>query len=72
MKQRLTYLLRDPSKFSLERIQVSETSVQLNGLDAAKEQHLTLSLSELPQEVLQTMDRLNLSSADVQIRSCKY
>lgn len=51
MKQRLTYLLRDVSEFNPDQIDVSANSIRVNGLEGAKEQHLTIGLSELPYEV---------------------
>lgn len=51
MKQRLTYLLRDPKEFSLSQVRVTTESTSVEALDAAKEQHLTFGFDELPQEV---------------------
>lgn len=51
MKQRLTYLVKDVSTFDLDKLEVTKDSFLVQGLHAAKEQHLTIGLDELPQEV---------------------
>jgi hypothetical protein len=55
MKQRITYVVKDPDSFSPELLEVkkdgSQDSFVLNGVQAAKEHRITLGLDELPTEV---------------------
>jgi hypothetical protein len=55
MKQRITYVVKDPDSFSPELLEVkkdgSRDSFVLNGVQAAKEHRITLGLDELPTEV---------------------
>jgi len=57
MKQRITYVVKDPESFSPEHLEVkngdwSSTRFTLKGVDAAKEHRITFGLDELPEEVL--------------------
>jgi hypothetical protein len=55
MKQRITYVVKDPDSFTPELLEVkkdgSKDSLVINGLQAAKEHRITLGLDELPSEV---------------------
>jgi hypothetical protein len=55
MKQRVTYVVKDPDSFTPELLEVkkdgSKDSFVVNGLQAAKEHRITLGLDELPSEV---------------------
>jgi hypothetical protein len=55
MKQRITYVVKDPDSFSPELLEVekdgSRDSFVLSGVQAAKEHRITLGLDELPTEV---------------------
>ena len=53
MKQRITYVVKNPEKFSPEQLVVKDdsTSLTLNHVHAAKEHRITLGLDELPGEV---------------------
>jgi hypothetical protein len=55
MKQRITYVVKDPDEFTPEQLQVKQDghkdSLSLNGVHAAKEHRVTLGLDELPREV---------------------
>lgn len=52
MKQRITYLLRDgDAEIESNQVEVTPSSVNVNGIDAAKEHRITLGFDELPQEV---------------------
>ncbi|EON66513.1 hypothetical protein W97_05758 [Coniosporium apollinis CBS 100218] len=55
MKQRITYLLREPDELRTEHLEVTGKSLIINNLKAAKEHRLTLSLSELPNEVSEVL-----------------
>ncbi|KAJ4303077.1 protease B nonderepressible form [Kalmusia sp. IMI 367209] len=48
MKQRITYLVKDPDSFTPEKLNVKDGSLTLNGVEAVKEHRLTFSLDELP------------------------
>jgi len=51
MKQRITYIVRNPEQFTPELLEVNRTSFTVKGLNAAKEHRITFSLKELPREV---------------------
>ncbi|KAF2095065.1 protein pbn1 [Rhizodiscina lignyota] len=51
MKQRLTYILKDASTFDPSQLKVTKDSIEVTGLDAAKEQHLTFGFDELPPKI---------------------
>lgn len=51
MKQRLTYVVKDPEIFSPDQLSVTGSSLGLKNVDAAKEHRITLGLGELPNEV---------------------
>ena len=54
MKQRITFLVKDPESFTPERLEVEEDgSLSLKDIEAVKEQRLTFSLDELPLVVYQ-------------------
>jgi hypothetical protein len=66
MKQRITYVVKDPDSFTPELLHVkkdgSRDSFILSGVQAAKEHRITLGLDELPTEVrlyLRTILRCN-------------
>lgn len=61
MKQRLTYLVKDVSNFNLDQLEVTKDSFSVRNLQAAKEQHLTIGLDELPQEVTIDVDVGNVA-----------
>jgi hypothetical protein len=53
MRERITYILRDQqSGLDPSDLTVTDSSITLPGIDAAKEHQITLSFSELPQEVI--------------------
>jgi hypothetical protein len=56
MKQRITYVVKQPDEFSPEQLEVKTDSngpvFTIKNVDAAKEHRLTLGLDELPDEVL--------------------
>ncbi|CAO2649461.1 Nn.00g068460.m01.CDS01 [Neocucurbitaria sp. VM-36] len=53
MKQRITYVVKDPDAFTPEQLVVQEdgTGLALNNVHAAKEHRITLGLDELPSEL---------------------
>jgi hypothetical protein len=55
MKQRITYVVKDPDSFTPELLEVKKDgkkdSLIVKGLQAAKEHRITLGLDELPSEV---------------------
>lgn len=51
MKQRITYFLRDERGIDPATLDVSKDSLQIPGLNAAKEWRITAGVPELPQEV---------------------
>ena len=52
MKQRLTYLLRDgDAELGVEQVRVSDSTLAVDGINAAKEHRITVGFDELPQEV---------------------
>jgi hypothetical protein len=51
MKQRITYLVKDPDTFTPEKLQVKDASITLDAVEAVKEHRITFSLDELPAEV---------------------
>lgn len=54
MKQRITYLVKDPDTFTPEKLQVKDASLTLDAVEAVKEHRITFSLDELPVEVCAT------------------
>jgi hypothetical protein len=58
MKQRITYLVKDPGSLHPSNIEVTDDSVAIKSFDGAKEHHVTLSLAELPRDVrnMKTVD----------------
>lgn len=51
MKERITFIHNTDGDFDAERLIVAKTSVQIKALKASREERLTLSPHELPQEV---------------------
>ncbi|KAF2474115.1 PIG-X-domain-containing protein [Lindgomyces ingoldianus] len=51
MKQRITYLVRNPDEFTPEQLAVKPSSIALRKVNAAKEHRITLGLEELPDEL---------------------
>jgi hypothetical protein len=55
MKQRITYVVKDPDSFTPEQLEVKkdshESTFSVKGLQAAKEHRITLGLDELHSEV---------------------
>lgn len=51
MKQRITYLVPNADDFNPDLLTVTDTSLSLHNVKAAKEHRITFGLSELPQEV---------------------
>ena len=55
MKQRITYVVKNPDTFNPDLLEVkkdgSKDSFAVSGLEAAKEHRITLGLDELPSEV---------------------
>jgi hypothetical protein len=55
MKQRITYVVKDPDSFTPELLDVkkdgSRDTFAISGVQAAKEHRITLGLDELPTEV---------------------
>jgi len=55
MKQRITYVLKDPERFTPNLLELkkdgSKDSFVISGVQAAKEHRITLGLDELPSEV---------------------
>jgi hypothetical protein len=58
MKQRITYVVKDPNAFSPEQLEVvkqdgsSLAKFTVKDVNAAKEHRITMGLDELPGEVL--------------------
>jgi hypothetical protein len=56
MKQRITYVVKNPDSFMPEQLEVqkhdTKDAFSLKGVEAAKELRITLGLDELPSEVL--------------------
>jgi len=51
MKRRVTYIQRPEAPFAPEQISLYSNSVQIDGLDAAREDRITFDLDDLPEEV---------------------
>jgi hypothetical protein len=52
MKERITYIVRDPSKgYDPSNLEVTKSSLAVSSLGGAKEHQITFSLADLPQEV---------------------
>jgi hypothetical protein len=51
MKQRITYLLHEPGGIDPASLDITNDSIKLPNLKAAKEWRVTLATKELPQEV---------------------
>jgi hypothetical protein len=55
MRQRITYVVKDPDTFTPDLLEVTKDgpkdSFAVSGVQAAKEQRITLGLDELPTEV---------------------
>ncbi|ORY16171.1 PIG-X protein [Clohesyomyces aquaticus] len=51
MKQRITYIVRDPDAFTPEQLVVKDDFFAVEQVSAAKEHRITLGLSELPEEL---------------------
>lgn len=51
MKQRITYLVKDPDTFTPEKLEVKDGSLSLDAVEAVKEHRITFGLDELPAEV---------------------
>lgn len=52
MRERVTYILRDPQAgFNPSKLEVTESSFSVLGVNAAKEVAATFSVGDLPQEV---------------------
>ena len=55
MKQRITYVVKNPEEFTPEQLKVDKDLIgpwfALTDVDAAKEHRITLGLDELPNEV---------------------
>lgn len=51
MKRRITFIQRPESPFVPEQVSISPAAVSVHGLDAAREDRITLSLDDLPDEV---------------------
>jgi hypothetical protein len=52
MKERVTYIIRKPEQgFDPSGLEITNSSLAVSSLDAAKEHQVTLGLEELPQEV---------------------
>jgi hypothetical protein len=68
MKERITYIIRDPSKgYDPSNLEVTKSTIAVASLDGAKEHKITFSLAELPQEVstmsgMNTLQRYGLES----------
>jgi hypothetical protein len=60
MKQRITYVVKNPDEFSPEQLEVKQSSkgpsFTIKNVDAAKEHRITLGLDELPDEVLSNIE----------------
>jgi hypothetical protein len=48
MRERITYIVRNPSEFHPKQLGTSKASFAVNSLDAIKEQSITLSTKEIP------------------------
>lgn len=51
MKRRITYIQRPEAPFAPEQVSLLSNSVQIQGLDAAREDRITFDLDDLPEEV---------------------
>ena len=51
MKERITYVIRDPDAFSPDQLRVNDTAFDTHLLPAAKERRLSFSFAEIPHEV---------------------
>lgn len=55
MKQRITYVVKNPDDFTPEQLEVGKDArgplFGVKGIEAAKEHRITLGLDELPEEV---------------------
>lgn len=54
MKQRRTFLVKDPDSFTPEQLEVKDGSILLKGVHAVEEHRITFSLDELRVEVHRT------------------
>jgi hypothetical protein len=65
MKQRITYVVKDPEEFSPEQLKVNQDSegpvFTIQNVDAAKEHRITLGLDELPEEVYTSQHPFHIS-----------
>ena len=52
MKQRTTFVLRNDTSFDSSQLKLDKKVLQVNNLDAVKEDRLTFGLAELPEHVL--------------------
>ncbi|KAJ5523507.1 hypothetical protein N7513_013051 [Penicillium frequentans] len=51
MKRRITYIQRPEAPFAPEQVTLLSNSVQIEGLDAAREDRITFDLDDLPEEL---------------------
>ena len=56
MSQRITFIHKPDRPFDPNQIRVQNETLHLDSLDAAREDRLTISLYELPQEVSWNFD----------------
>ncbi|KAF2676782.1 PIG-X-domain-containing protein [Lentithecium fluviatile CBS 122367] len=57
MKQRITYIVRNPDEFTPEQLEVIGRSLNIQKLNAAKEHRITLGLKELPRELSKAFEQ---------------
>lgn len=51
MKRRVTYIQRPEAPYAPEQVSLHSNFVQIDGLDAAREDRITFNLEDLPDEV---------------------
>lgn len=51
MKRRITFIQRVDAGFDPQQAELTASSLSVRGLDAAREDRITVGLDELPQEV---------------------
>ena len=64
MRERITFVHGADDTFDPDQLNVDKETIQVRSLMAAREDRLTFSFSELPQEVLDSIFELQLQLAD--------
>ncbi|KAF1966463.1 PIG-X-domain-containing protein [Bimuria novae-zelandiae CBS 107.79] len=60
MKQRITFLVKDPDSFTPEKLEVKDESLAMSAVEAVKEHRFTISLDELPAGLRRTLKQWNV------------